>query len=172
LRVIAHVRSLRPDIPIVVRAAEDNDVARLTSAGATEVVPEALESSLMLASHTLLLTGVPVSRVVRRVGAVRESRYGLLRGFFHGSSDEAEDLTERQHIRLHSVVLDAGAAAVGKTLGEMNIVDHTLEIIAVRRPGQASPRVAPDLVFESGDVVVLKGTPEPISEAERQLLGG
>lgn len=60
-RVLHHVRALRPDLPVIARAAEDQDVERLTKAGATEVVPEALESSVMLATHALALLGVPIS---------------------------------------------------------------------------------------------------------------
>jgi CPA2 family monovalent cation:H+ antiporter-2 len=172
LKILRHVNEIRPGLPVIVRVKDDSEMDKLHAAGAAEVVPEALESSLMLASHTLLLTGVPVSRVVRRVGTVRESRYGLLRGFFHGSSDEAEDLTERQHIRLHSVILEAGASAIGKTLAQVGIVGEALEVVAVRRPGQSSPQARPDLVFQPGDVLVLKGTPEPIAEAERRLLRG
>ena len=33
---------------------------KLLAAGATEVVPEALESSVMLATHALALSGIPV----------------------------------------------------------------------------------------------------------------
>ena len=172
LKILHHVNTVRPGLPVIVRVKDDTEMDRLHAAGAAEVVPEAFESSLMLASHALLLSGVPISRVVRRVGAVRDSHYGLLRGFFHGSSDEAEDLAERQHVRLHSVILEAGATAIGKTLEQVGILSNALEIVAVRRPGQTSPQVATDLVFQSGDVLVLKGTPEPIAEAERQLLGG
>jgi CPA2 family monovalent cation:H+ antiporter-2 len=172
LKILRHVSEIRPGLPVIVRVKDDTEMDKLHAAGAAEVVPEALESSLMLASHTLLLTGVPVSRVVRRVGAVRESRYGLLRGFFHGSSDEAEDLTEGRHIRLHSVILEPGAAATGRTLGQLRVVSEDLQVVAVRRPGQPSPPVGPDLLFQAGDVLVLKGTPERIAQAERQLLGG
>ena len=38
-----------------------------STAGATEVVPEVLEGSLMLASHSLLLLGVPLNRVLKRI---------------------------------------------------------------------------------------------------------
>ncbi|MBL8381996.1 MAG: cation:proton antiporter [Burkholderiales bacterium] len=172
VRILGHVNEARPGLPVIVRVRDDSEMDRLHEAGAAEVVPEALESSLMLASHALLLTGVPISKVVRRVGAVRDSRYGLLRGFFHGSSDEPEDLSERHHVRLHSVILEAGAAAIGKTLDAAGLDQSGLEVVNVRRPGQANPQVVPDLVLAAGDVLVLKGTPEPIALAEERLLRG
>ena len=85
LRVLEHVRSARPDLPVVVRTFDDTDLDRLREAGATEVVPEIMEGSLMLASHALMLLGLPLNRVLRRIRDTREQRYGLLRGFFHGA---------------------------------------------------------------------------------------
>jgi monovalent cation:H+ antiporter-2, CPA2 family len=49
------------------------------------VVPEAIEGSLMLASHALALVGVPMRRVIRVVQEQRDARYNLLRGYFHGA---------------------------------------------------------------------------------------
>src|SRR5436190_1577979 len=92
LRVLAHIHALNPAVPVIVRARDEPDIARLTAAGATEVVPEAFESGVMLASHTLVVAGVPLSRVMRRVSQVRDQQYSLLRGLFaggaeHGGSD-------------------------------------------------------------------------------------
>ncbi len=60
LRAMSQVRACRPDVPVVVRTADEVDLERLQEAGAAEVVPEAVESSLMLASHALALLGVPL----------------------------------------------------------------------------------------------------------------
>src|SRR4051794_32600028 len=78
LRVLAHIHALNPAVPAIVRARDEADIAPLTAAGATEVVPEAFESGVMLASHTLVVVGVPLSRVMRRVRNVRDQQYSLL----------------------------------------------------------------------------------------------
>src|SRR5450759_753153 len=69
---------------------DDSDLDRLKESGASEVVPEIMEGSLMLASHALMLVGVPLNRVLRRIRDTREHRYSMLRGYFHGATDEAE----------------------------------------------------------------------------------
>ena len=56
---------------------------------ATEVVPELLESSLMLASHALILLGLSEKTVRHRVDEVRHNRYHLLEGCFE-STDPRE----------------------------------------------------------------------------------
>ena len=172
LKILHHVHEARPGLPVIVRVIDEADMDRLQQAGAAEVVPEALESSLMLASHALLLCGVPLARVMQQVRAVRESRYGLLRGFFHGASDPQEDLTERPHLRLHSVPLTAGAAGVGKTLAALDLATLRVEVVGIRRKGAPHLAIAPALALRAGDVLVLKGTPEPIALAEARLLSG
>ena len=126
----------------------------------------------MLASHALVLSGVPLERVFKRVNAVRDARYGLLRGFFHGASDAPEDLTERLHLRLHTVPLPAGGYGVGRTLGELCVEALGVEVMSVRRRGTLNPAVTVALVLEAGDMVVLKGVPETIARAEARLLAG
>jgi CPA2 family monovalent cation:H+ antiporter-2 len=170
LKILHQVHTLRPELPVVVRTVDDAELDRLLDAGATEVVPEVLEGSLMLASHSLLLLGVPLNRVLARIRAIREERYSLFRGFFHGATDTA-DAAENLQPRLRSVLLTERAAAVGRTLAELGL-DDLVEISGVRRRGSRSARPTPDWRFESGDVVVLLGRPEDLAVAEVRLLDG
>ncbi|MCF8175961.1 MAG: cation:proton antiporter [Burkholderiaceae bacterium] len=78
-RVLRIVRGVRPEIPIVVRTVDDKDVARLKSAGATEVIPEVLESSLVIAAETLVQAGIPMKQALLHMRAVRSARYATLR---------------------------------------------------------------------------------------------
>ncbi len=171
LRVLQHVRELRPDLPVVARAAEDADVDRLALAGATEVVPEALESSIMLATHALALLGVPMHRVIKRLREMREARYVLLRGFFHGASDASEHLSDAEQPRLHAVTLTAGAYAIGRSVVELELERRTAaKVSTVRRRGVG--RLPRGELLSEGDAVVLLGIPEALAAAEESLLGG
>ena len=170
LRVLTHVRALNPSVPVIVRARDEADLERLTAAGATEVVPEAFESGVMLASHTLVLAGVPLSRVMRRVAQVRDEQYGLLRGLFHGRD---EDSSADSRTRLHAVMLDARARALGRGLAELRLEDLGVQVRAVRRLGEKRKLDASQAgELREGDVVVLLGTPESIDAAESLLLRG
>jgi CPA2 family monovalent cation:H+ antiporter-2 len=172
IRVLAHIHALAPSVPVIVRAREETDIAKLAAAGASEVVPEALESGLMLASHTLVWVGVPLNRVVRRVRAVRDEQYGLLRGLFYGMGDES-DAGEAAQPRLHSVTMSGGAFGVGRSVAALALDEIGVQVKAVRRPG-AARRLGPDEAGElqQGDVVVLLGVPELLAAAEIRLLQG
>jgi CPA2 family monovalent cation:H+ antiporter-2 len=171
VRVLAHIHALNASLPVIVRARDEGDIPRLTAAGASEVVPEAFESGVMLASHALVWVGVPLSRVMRRVSQVRGAQYELLRGLFPGSAEsdgEGED-----EPRLHSVTLDAHAHAVGKPLCDLRFEDLGVQVRAVRRPGAAAKLSSPDAgALQAGDVVVLLGPPDKLAMAENRLLLG
>ena len=72
------VRAERPGVPVIVRTSDDKDVARLKSAGASEVIPEVLESGLMIAAETLFAMGVPMEKAMHHVRSVRSARYASL----------------------------------------------------------------------------------------------
>ena len=168
VKVLHLVHELAPKLPVIVRAHDDTELDVLKKAGATEVVPEALESSLMLASHALVVMGVPLRRVVHRVQAARDERYASLRGFFHGAGDVSDD-PEHSWVRLHSVTLKEDAGAVGRCIAELQLDEVGAEVTAVRR-GQERIEPGPETELRAGDVVVLRGTGSAVTRAEGRLL--
>jgi CPA2 family monovalent cation:H+ antiporter-2 len=173
LKILPQVRRLRPDVPILVRTRDDADLERLQRAGATEVVPETLEASLMLASHLLLLLNVPVTRVLREVKEIRDSRYQLLREYFRGQEVETGGPEmEAELERLQVVRLETGAYAVERTLAEMRLGDCGVEATALLRNGIRSDSPVPETRLRAGDTLVLFGTAGGIEAAENRLLRG
>ncbi|MEP6607135.1 MAG: cation:proton antiporter [Burkholderiaceae bacterium] len=171
LKVLHHVHELSPTLSVIVRTQDDHDLERLKRAGATEVVPELLEGSLMLGSHALVLLGVPLTRVVKRVREARDQRYRLLRGHFHSSiGDDEDEFEDEQHERLHSVPIDDGASAVGMALGDLDLATIGAEVTSVRRHGIRGADPSPAMRLRAGDVVVLRGVPDALELAEQRLL--
>ncbi|MDK9724901.1 MAG: cation:proton antiporter [Sterolibacteriaceae bacterium MAG5] len=172
LRVLHRIREVRTDVPVVARSREQDDAERLFAAGAAEVVPEALESSVMLATHALALLGVPMHKVIKRLRELREHHYELLRGFFHGATDAGDNLHEGQMPRLRAVSLGAGAWAVGRSLGEIGVEQFGAQVSAVRRRSARGLAVTAELQVEAEDIVVLLGPPKALADAENRLLCG
>jgi CPA2 family monovalent cation:H+ antiporter-2 len=168
LKILHHVRTHAPRVPVIVRTLDDSDIERLRSAGATEVVPEAIEGSLMLASHALALVGVPMRRVLRVVQQQRDARYGLLRGYFHGADDDTAD--DLQHARLLSVTLPPTSASLEGRLGDQGLPQTGVTVVSLRRASGAVIEPADSLALGAGDTLVLSGLPEPLARAEERLL--
>lgn len=169
-KVLTAVRSHAPSVPVVVRTQDDLDLERLQQAGATEVVPETLESSLMLASHALALVGVPMRRVIRLVQEQRDARYSLLRGYFHGADDAIS--LEREQERLTTLTLPLGTAALGRALSHFALHQQGVRVVSLRRSNGRSVDPATDPPLQDGDTLVLCGRPEPLATAEEILLKG
>ncbi len=172
LRILSQVRELKPGLPVVVRMLDDTELELLRNAGATAVLAEIMEGSLMLASHTFIALGMPLNRVLRRIRDTREQRYSLLRGFFHGESDETADAAHDTRRLLHSVLITPGAAAIGKTLVSLNLAKCNVEVKAVRRPGIAAQAPQPDAQIVAGDVLVLYGAEPDCAAAEMRVMQG
>ncbi len=170
LKVLHFAHQLEPNLPVIVRTYDDVDLEKLREAGAAEVVPEILEGSLMLASHALVLLGVPISRVLNRVRETRESRYQMLRGFFHGADDADIEMGDQGQVRLHSVTIPVGSRVAGEPLGELGLELMGVSVTAIRRRGIRGVDPGPDARLMAGDAVVLRGDPEALALAEERLL--
>ncbi|MBV8471692.1 MAG: cation:proton antiporter [Burkholderiaceae bacterium] len=168
LKILQLVRSHAAHVPVIVRTIDDSDLERLRAAGATEVVPEAIEGSLMLASHALALVGVPMRRVIRLTQDAREERYGLLRGYFHGADDDG--IEEREQERLLSVTLPAASPYHAQALGLLALHAVGVSVVSVRRRNGAVVQADDKLVLTGGDTLVLSGRPEALTLAEGKLM--
>jgi CPA2 family monovalent cation:H+ antiporter-2 len=172
MKVLHVVQENYPQLPVIVRTVDDSNMEKFVDAGAAEVVPEILEGSLMLASHALVMMGVPLSRVVKRIRHFREERYQMFRGFFHGLSDYDLDARDEDQVRLRSVALPAGAFACRQRLRDLDMTHYKVQVKSIRRPNTKGLSPAPEVILEENDMVVLQGTPDNLASAAKFLLTG
>jgi CPA2 family monovalent cation:H+ antiporter-2 len=172
MKILHIVQENYPQLPVIVRTVDDSNMEALREAGAAEVVPEILEGSLMLASHALMLLGVPLNRVVKRIRLFREERYKLFRGYFHGISDAEDENSEKQQVRLHSVIISAGAYSIGRRLVDLHLENFDVEVKSIRRPNSNGIEPTQESLLAEGDVIVLLGHPTSLTNAQNALLIG
>ena len=168
LKVLTHIRSHSPQVPVIVRTQDDHDLELLQNAGATEVVPEAIEGSLMLATHALALVGVSMRRVIRIVQDQRDARYNLLRGYFHGADDDSVD--ELHHERLTTLTLPANATSIGSPISHFDLNKVGVRVVSLRRSSGKTIPLAEDPEMAEGDTLVLSGQAESLAVASSLLL--
>ncbi len=167
MKLLAHVRNARTDLPVMVRTRDESHVEALRAAGATEVVPETLEAGLMIATHALLLLDIPIGRVVQRLQGQQSARYRLLHEFFRGVDAPADAGADRGD-RLHAVVVPTIGSAAGRRLSDLGL--RQVVVAAIVRRGRRLLAPPPETPLEGGDAVVLFGSPGDTAEAERILL--
>jgi monovalent cation:H+ antiporter-2, CPA2 family len=170
LAILRSLRKLRADVPVLVRTPDDSRLGELKAAGATEVVPEAFEASLMLASHVLMSLKLPASTVMRTVAELRGNRYEMLRNVIARGDESGNDAAFQEQVR--SVVLPPGSWCIGKTVEQARGAGAQVAFTGIRRQGILGREPSGDTEFQDGDIVVIYGTPEALEHAEAVLLAG
>jgi monovalent cation:H+ antiporter-2, CPA2 family len=170
LKVLVNTRGHAPQVPVIVRTQDDHDLDKLLAAGATEVVPESIEGSLMLASHALALVGVPMRRVIRTVQDQRDARYNLLRGYFHGQDDDTVD--ELDHERLQTITLPLSLKTRNVKLDDLALHAVGVRVMSLRRKEGQPVALDESTALQEGDTLVLNGKPQALALAEDKLLRG
>jgi CPA2 family monovalent cation:H+ antiporter-2 len=127
---------------------------------------------VMLASQAMLLSGVPLKRVLRRVQENRAGRYAAFNGYFRTAPMEEDAGSDSLQSRFLSVRLMDDSIAVGKKLGEIGLAELSIEVNAVRRRNVHGAQPSEDMLLQSGDILVLLGLPEALQAAESLLHKG
>ncbi len=76
--IVKVARAANPDLKIIVRARDERHAMRLYLEGATEAVPETIESSLQLGEALLVETGVPMGLAIASIHERRDAFRKLL----------------------------------------------------------------------------------------------
>lgn len=170
LQVLSACKEMGQDIEVMIRTRDDTDMRKLKEAGAQTVVPEALEGSLMLVSQVLFLSGVPMSRVLKRIQIERKNQYKFMHGYFHG--DESSHNMELDLEQLHAVALPLDAYVIGQSVGDLPLERLRITLRGIRRNHEEISEPDSDFVINEDDVLVLCGKPRRVERAERYLLNG
>lgn len=172
-KVLSGIRESYLELPIIVRTTDETSIERLQEEGASEVVPEVLEGSLMLGSHALIMLGVPLGRVVKKIRAFRSERYAMFRGYFKGTTDITDDFSGQEQLELHSIEVRKNPLLLSAKLDSIRFEDFHVQIQYLRRPNMLEdiePR--PDILLSNGDTLVILGLQKDINRFEKYLSTG
>jgi CPA2 family monovalent cation:H+ antiporter-2 len=144
----------------------------LYEAGALQVVPEMQEGSLMLISQVLHYSGVPMSRILKRIRNERKKGYIHMHGFYPGETAEISYDTKDKLEFMHAVIISDNAFAVGKTISQLDITRRKVKVVALRREGTEIEAPDEDTLILADDVIVISGKPRRIERIEKFMLDG
>lgn len=172
IKTLKEIRAMNEGAFILVRSRDDSRLTALQDAGASQVVPDTLEASLMLISHVLNRSGVPIRRILTRLEQERRNHYGDMHGFFPGSHTDMDPERLEKLQFLHAVPLPQHAWAVGKSVDDLDWSKRNVELKAIRRDDVEVTDLTDQIELAVDDVVLLSGKPAAVEAAERWLLEG
>ncbi len=167
-KIIQQIRSLKTDIPILVRSVDESKLDELYAEGATDVIPETLESSIIMASHLLIHLDVPLHEITSDIAKARRDRYQFLRGYFPGEKASSSKINEH----MYTLVLHPGSHAIGKKIGEINLDNRDIVFTAIRRSGIRGKQPNPDLLLKENDIIIMHAKPEDLEYVKVELMRG
>lgn len=140
-------RVLAPKVPVIARAASDEAVRRLQSAGAVRVFSPPIEGALSMVDF------------VRRPN-VRDVLDQLLDPHAPG-------------LDIREMTVPGGSELVGETVSALSLQESGISILALVRRGRTEMAPATDRALEAGDVFVVVGVPESLQRLfeHHELLG-
>lgn len=172
-KMLKTIRSYNQDVPTLVRTRDDRFLSSLQQCGATEIIPEVLEASLMMASHMLLLLGQDPNKVRRKISEIKGYRYQMMRSYYHGADNHDFLATADVDASFaHAIVITKESFACGKTMQELLSVLQINIRSFTRNEIRSFSTPHPDAILQEGDIFVVEGSRKEIVAAEELLLQG
>ncbi|MGC9457382.1 MAG: cation:proton antiporter [Halothiobacillaceae bacterium] len=170
VKTIEIARKLAPELSIIVRTRSEDHIGELLAAGASEVIPAELESSLVLAGYVLHEFAVPMNDFLRQIAQIRREHYArLVSEATSATNPRAVHRPAKPTRSMQSLTIGKDSAAAGRRLDEIVPHDSALEVNALRRNGIRGGAPEPETRLRAGDVLVLFGPSGLIRQVQRRL---
>lgn len=159
---IKRALELNPELDMVVRANDAEDIEMLYQLGAKEVIQPEFEASLELSAHLLRVLGVSPSKIQEEIREIRQSQYETLQP----ERTEAEVLRELEEavstMNHQWYDLSSESPLIGLTLEKAHIRRLTgVSIIEIKRlNGEKIDYPPANTTLEEGDNLLLVGASE------------
>lgn len=161
-------RKKNKNIPVIVRARDDTYLEALVKLGATEVLPESLEASVMVAQRVLEKLELPNEEIEEVVSRIRTEGYRQLKSFFHGTPQKA---TSKSETFLHSIVLLETDKAVGKKVADLDLERLGITLKAIKRGEIRGDQPSPEMILQAEDTLIIEGKADRFKEIEKKIHG-
>ncbi len=167
IKVLQHVKNLNPKLPTIVRCRNEIELTQLQAHGATQIVVEDHEESLMLTYHLLCSLHFSHKKINNFLERIRHHHYDILRQVFPGSLTanlSAEGFPIHQ---MRSVIILKDSDLVDITLNELSNRFSDIKIVSLRRGNKHFPNPDKNLQLQAEDILILYGTAENLENAEQ-----
>jgi CPA2 family monovalent cation:H+ antiporter-2 len=171
-RIVAHIRQLNDEVPIIVRTRYVAEIDELRRLGATEVIPEEFETSVEIFARVLRRLRVPRNVINVQIDLMRREGYRMLRGLELPRQTLDELSAILAATTTDSFLITSDSRVVGRSLRDLRLRKETgATVIAIVRNGKPLTNPEPDVAIEVGDILILVGAHEQLDRALAVLEG-
>ncbi len=170
--ILRTVRSLRPDVQVIVRAPYVRDLQDLAEESLTDVVVGEIETSVELLARALKVYGISSDEIRQYMEQARNQlhTYANARATLRSPSLTLPSWEALSSIR--PLQIKDGYQCLGKPLAELALPRDTGAVIAsVYREDLGTTIPTGDFTLAPGDIIHLIGNPSALKDAEIKLKG-
>lgn len=169
-RIIEAVRQKKDDIPILVRTRDESHIEELERLGATSVLPETLEATLMITQRILEQLGFSPEEVFQTTEKIRGDGYKAMLSYYHGDQSHKTATKKTGDTFLQSLTLNEDDYANGKHIAELDLGRFAVSIKALRRSDIRGEQPSAGVRLQAGDVLILEGHKQDSFHAVENIL--
>ncbi len=172
-RIVHRARSLSPSVYIIARTRHIRHAQKLLDLGADEVVSEEFEAAREIFTRALRKYQFPEDEVTEIVARLQSWGYGKFIKNAENNSQVSGMDTPLHSMRIHTIFVEPGSTAAGKTLGELDLKNcFGIMDYGFRRDGCTTMHPDETICLKEGDALILFASDEKSEEIRPLFSGG
>ncbi|MEX2478696.1 MAG: cation:proton antiporter [Gracilimonas sp.] len=165
-RIIKLANYLNPTIEVIARTRYLTEAEVLKKAGADQVVPAEMETTVRLFSNVLRSYLIPEEEISQHIGELRKEDYQVMRGSIQEAHLMVLKGLDEEGLHTRAVAVKEGSYAAGKSLGELMLRNkYQITILTVNRGGNNIGNPAGEFTLKAGDRLVMVGMADRFADA-------
>ncbi|NIP39063.1 MAG: portal protein [Candidatus Dadabacteria bacterium] len=166
--VVNAVKKENPNLHIVARAEDIEQIKTLHEMGVYEVVQPHFEAGLEITRQALLHLNIPAAEITKYEDAVRNDLYEPLYAINKEYKEMADLKKAANMLDLSWINLSDDSAMIGKTISELNIRKRTgVLIVGIFNSNEVNSNPGSEYMFKSGDRLAVIGSHDQLENFER-----
>jgi CPA2 family monovalent cation:H+ antiporter-2 len=172
-RIVHRARLLSPSVYIIARTRHIRHAKNLLDLGADEVVSEEFEAAREIFTRALRKYRFPETEITKIVSRLQSWGYGkFIKNADNGHQISGMD-TLLHSLRIHTIFVEPGSTAAGKTLGELDIKNRFgITDYGFRRDGTIIMQPDDTICLQTGDALIIFAPDEKYEEIRTLFSGG
>ncbi|MDR9414916.1 MAG: cation:proton antiporter [Gracilimonas sp.] len=165
-RIIKLANYLNPTIEVIARTRYLSEAEFLKEAGADQVVPAEMETTVRLFSNVLRSYMIPQEEIEQHIRELRKEDYQVLRGSIQEAHLMVLRGLDEEGLHTRAVMVKKGSYAAGKSLSELMLRNkYQITVLTVHRNGNNIGNPAGEFTLKHGDRLVMVGLADRFADA-------
>ncbi|MDP3396463.1 MAG: cation:proton antiporter [Methanoregula sp.] len=172
-RIVYRARTMSPSVYIIARTRHIRHAKKLLDLGADEVVSEEFEAAREIFSRALRKYQFPEAEIIKIVDRLQSWGYGKFIKSAEAEQQVSGMETMLHSLRIHTIFVEPGSTAAGKTLGELELKNRFgIMDYGFRREGKTIMQPNDTISLQEGDALIIFASDERCEEIRPLFYGG